>query len=169
MTKVKKGFTLIEVILVLAIAAMIFLMVLLTLPAVQRAQRDMARKEDVGKMVAAFTEFVGNNRGTQPKNAVECQGGGGSSTDTCELDPYVRLADGGTYSIVGPVASAMTPGTTAPANAAPTNDNITIYRRANCGTNGDVVPGTSSRQIAVVVELEGAGADGQAIYYCQES
>jgi prepilin-type N-terminal cleavage/methylation domain-containing protein len=36
----KKGFTIIEVVLVLAIAALIFLMVFSALPALQRNQRD---------------------------------------------------------------------------------------------------------------------------------
>ena len=36
----KKGFTIIEVVLVLAIAGLIFLMVFLALPALQRSQRD---------------------------------------------------------------------------------------------------------------------------------
>ena len=38
--KNKKGFTIIEVVLVLAVAGLIFLMVFLALPALQRAQRD---------------------------------------------------------------------------------------------------------------------------------
>ena len=36
----KKGFTIIEVVLVLAIAGLIFLMVFVALPALQRGQRD---------------------------------------------------------------------------------------------------------------------------------
>lgn len=43
----KKGFTIIEVVLVLAIAGLIFLMVFLALPALQRSQRDTQRKQDV--------------------------------------------------------------------------------------------------------------------------
>ncbi len=38
------GFTIIEVVLVLAIAGLIFLMVFIALPALQRAQRDSQRK-----------------------------------------------------------------------------------------------------------------------------
>lgn len=43
----ERGFTIIEVVLVLAIAALIFLMVFIALPALQSSQRDTARKEDV--------------------------------------------------------------------------------------------------------------------------
>ena len=40
-----EGFTIIEVVLVLAIAGLIFLMVFVALPALQRSQRDTQRKK----------------------------------------------------------------------------------------------------------------------------
>lgn len=43
--KLNKGFTIIEVVLVLAIAGLIFLAVFLALPALQRNQRDTQRKK----------------------------------------------------------------------------------------------------------------------------
>ena len=48
------GFTIIEVALVLAIAGLIFLVVFLALPALQRSQRDTARRQDVAKGVVAM-------------------------------------------------------------------------------------------------------------------
>lgn len=41
----KNGFTIIEVVLVLAVAGLIFLMIFLALPALQRSQRDTQRKK----------------------------------------------------------------------------------------------------------------------------
>jgi prepilin-type N-terminal cleavage/methylation domain-containing protein len=61
-----KGFTIIEVVLVLAIAGLIFLMVFLALPALQRAQRDTQRKEDVSRFMTAVTHYEANNRGAIP-------------------------------------------------------------------------------------------------------
>ena len=49
----ERGFTIIEVVLVLAIAALIFLMIFIALPALQRSQRDTARKNDVSIVSAA--------------------------------------------------------------------------------------------------------------------
>lgn len=43
----KNGFTIIEVVLVLAVAGLIFLMVFLALPALQRSQRDTQRKSEI--------------------------------------------------------------------------------------------------------------------------
>ena len=45
MNKDKNGFTIIEVVLVLAIAGLIFLMVFIALPALQRSQRDTQKKK----------------------------------------------------------------------------------------------------------------------------
>lgn len=65
--KQQKGFTIIEVILVLAIAALIFLMVFLALPALQRGQRDTARKDDVSIVASSVTNLLSNNNGDWSK------------------------------------------------------------------------------------------------------
>ena len=59
----KKGFTIIEVVLVLAIAGLIFLMVFLALPALQRSQRDAQQKQDVAMVVTALHNWKANNKG----------------------------------------------------------------------------------------------------------
>ena len=64
----KKGFTIIEVVLVLAIAGLIFLMVFLALPALQRSQRDTQRKNDLSKILAAVNEYRAANKGKLPSN-----------------------------------------------------------------------------------------------------
>ena len=62
----KKGFTIIEVVLVLAIAGLIFLMVFIALPALQRGQRNTQRRQDMSRFVSAVTEYAANNGGTLP-------------------------------------------------------------------------------------------------------
>ena len=64
--KNNKGFTIIEVVLVLAIAGLIFLMVFLALPALQRTQRDTQRKNDLSRFAGAITSFKSNNNGKLP-------------------------------------------------------------------------------------------------------
>lgn len=59
----KKGSTIIEVVLVLAIAGLIFLMVFLALPALQRSQRDAQRKQDIAMVVTALHNWKANNKG----------------------------------------------------------------------------------------------------------
>ena len=57
------GFTIIEVVLVLAIAGMLFLVVFLAVPAMQRNQRDNARKQDVNKVVGGIQRYIVDNSG----------------------------------------------------------------------------------------------------------
>jgi len=181
MKTTKKGFTLIEVILVLAIAALIILMVLLTLPAVQRAQRDTARKEDVGKVISAYTEFLSNNRGSRPSvSATVCLGSSqkADATNKCDLNPYITLTDGQTYSYQGEMAANATvtgSQTAAAGTNKATQDNIAIWSNARCGatdgqtgSDGGIRTGTSSRQVVAIVKLEGNGGANTMIYYCQE-
>ena len=60
------GFTIIEVVLVLAIAGLIFMMVFIALPALQRNQRDIQRKNDVNHALAALQRYQANNKGNLP-------------------------------------------------------------------------------------------------------
>ena len=55
MKKLNKGFTIIEVVLVLAIAGLIFLMVFIALPALQRGQKDSQREQDLSRVQTAIT------------------------------------------------------------------------------------------------------------------
>lgn len=64
--KQDKGFTIIEVVLVLAIAGLIFLMVFFALPQLQRNSRDAQRRTDVGRLLTALTSYTSNNRGSLP-------------------------------------------------------------------------------------------------------
>ena len=70
MTKInsnKKGFTIIEVVLVLAIAGLIFMMVFIALPALQRSQRDTQRSNDIARVQTALNNYQANNRGAIPQ------------------------------------------------------------------------------------------------------
>ena len=60
----KQGFTIIEVVLVLAIAGLIFLMVFVALPALQRSQRDTARRNDLARVDTSTVQYQTNNQGT---------------------------------------------------------------------------------------------------------
>lgn len=57
----KKGFTIIEVVLVLAIAGLIFLMVFVALPNLQRTQRDTQRRNDLDRLSTSLTQYITNN------------------------------------------------------------------------------------------------------------
>lgn len=62
----EEGFTIIEVVLVLAIAGLIFMVVFLALPQLQRSRRDTQRRSDAGRVLAALESYASNHNGTYP-------------------------------------------------------------------------------------------------------
>lgn len=105
MSNIKKrsegGFTIIEVLIVLAIAGLIMLIVFLAVPALQRNSRNTERKNDVANLLGAVNEFTNNNGGTLPTVAGDFTGNtklgyytaadvvyvtsGGANTDTSKV------------------------------------------------------------------------------------
>lgn len=62
----QRGFTIIEVTLVLAIAGLIFLMVFVALPGLRASQRDAERREDIAMLLETVKKYQTNNRGALP-------------------------------------------------------------------------------------------------------
>lgn len=63
---IREGFTIIEVTLVLGIAGLIFLLMVIALPALQRQSRDTERKDDVNHLLSEVKHYQTNNRGALP-------------------------------------------------------------------------------------------------------
>lgn len=147
-----KGFTIIEVVLVLAIAGLIFLMVFVALPALQSGQRDTARKNDVSATASAVTNFTNNNRGQFP--------------DTANLATQLEEADGVYRQLSGNTVDVTV------VDSAPTSveeGNIVVVQGVKCDTVApEGVVGTAdgtTRQFVVLTRLEGSGETG----YCLDS
>lgn len=153
----QQGFTIIEVVLVLAIAGLIFLMVFIALPTLQTNQRDTQRRDDVARFKAQINQFQANNKGkvpaqvgatcvvatgTNPKNAVDFVNG--------YLTGWEDPTDGTTY-----LSKCRT------SAAAVTTAGQWFY--ANAPTTGSecdgeaIVPGAGVRQYAFIMKLEGSG------------
>ena len=58
----KNGFTIIEVVLVLAIAGLIFIMAFVGFPALQRSQRDAQRRQDVDRFYSSLSQYLINSK-----------------------------------------------------------------------------------------------------------
>ena len=80
-----KGFTIIEVVLVLAIAGLIFLMVFLALPALQRSQRDTQRKRQADMIIAALNNYTSNNRNRNGIGGLRCTNKSDAANVICAL------------------------------------------------------------------------------------
>lgn len=65
----KQGFTVIEVMIVLAIGGFILLMMFAIIPTITRNSRNSQRRQDVSLLVQAVTKFALNNSGGFPQTA----------------------------------------------------------------------------------------------------
>jgi len=145
-----KGFTIIEVLIVLAIAGLILLVVFLAVPALQRNARNTTRKSDVASVLAGISEYVNNNDGTQPANQATMGTGNtatiGSSGNTVEVKLGAYKSD--------QISSTTTPATTGPTSV----NNIIIVYGGKCSTTtiGDSVVGGPSRGFVALYMLEPA-------------
>ncbi len=172
MTKNKKGFTIIEVVLVLAIAGLIFLMVFIALPALQRSQRNTRRRSDMARILAQFTEYQSNNNGTVPTNdnlntfVNSYVGAANGSTkqnrngSTCVGDQFCD-PDGAPYQIAKydvPTASddGLKKSEAFGKSFSDSGHNIYYYSGASCGTTeGTIGDAGGSQDIAIFYVLEG--------------
>ncbi len=155
-TQNKKGFTIIEVVLVLAIAALIFLMVFIALPALQRNQRDTARKTVMGKIASSITTYQSNKRGLNPTNGAALAGyidGTVSGNDsTMQNGEYTIKVSG-----YGTGANQET-GTGQASTTV-----VQVLTGAKCTGSGDSSEDGTPRQAAVIIQLENADA-----FICQD-
>lgn len=95
----KAGFTIIEVVLVLAIAGLIFMMVFLALPALQRAQRDTQRSDDIARLQSAINSYQANNRGKIPDGTGTVEGSDSKTEVINQGTPWAKFY--GNYLLVG--------------------------------------------------------------------
>lgn len=150
--KKENGFTIIEVVLVLAIAGLIFLMVFIALPALQRSQRDTQRKNDLSRMMNAITSYSSNNRGNVPNAVV---------ADLNDFATKYLKSGGDTFQDpAGSDYTFNTPGLNALSGSYSTDNSGVIYysKGASCDTSdSSKVVTSSARKVAVRMYLEGGG------------
>lgn len=141
-TNKEKGFTIIEVVLVLAIAGLIFLMVFIALPALQRNQRDTQRKNDLSRVQTAVQNYQSNNRNRLP------------TFDAAFISSY--LTSGGD-TFTDPNGNNYT----FHAGSNPTTFNTTsaqIYYTIGAVCDGEqVATGKGNQKVALQYKLEGGG------------
>ena len=175
----KKGFTIIEVVLVLAIAGLIFLMVFIALPALQRSQRNTQREDDLARVLTAVNDFQTNNNGKTPFNGLDmvafvqryldkdCKGDSnaavlsttaGNATKFTECGQQFSDPDGTAYNIVfkGKAPSGEGVGASGSSVGLTEFDHkFYAYYNASCGDEGMVKPGSGDREVAIFFVEEG--------------
>ena len=156
-----KGFTIIEVVLVLAIAGLIFLMVFTALPALQRSQRDTQRKNDLSRAMTAVNNFTTNNRGTLPVLGPAFV----SSYLTTGNDSFIDPSGANTTATPGATTYTFTTsaiGALGGSFSTATTQNVIYYTTgAICGTAGGNTVTAGTRKVALRMYLEGGGISCQ--------
>lgn len=170
------GFTLIEVMLVLAIGGMILAMVFIAVPGLMANQRDAQRRDDVMLFVRNLKDFMSNNnRGALPSGTGEIAGSSvtfGPNSGTTWKDFYggtmnENFRDPKTGDIYN--LSIVPCGVTKPGDCTHSslsklygsfegnNSTIRIVTNATCGEN-KAIYSTNPRGVAVLYKLERAEA-----------
>ena len=139
--KKKEGFTIIEVLIVLAIAGLILLIVFLAVPALQRNQRNNARNAEGARISALVTECIANRNGSNAACGTNAAIGITPGTDTREL---------------GTINYTMTGTVTAPTSGI---DTAGVWHGRRCladGSGVETAANSTARDFAVLFTLEPA-------------
>lgn len=148
--KREEGFTIIEVLIVLAIAGLILLVVFLAVPALQRNGRNTSMKSDVQNLLGGVSEFMSNNDGLAPTNITGTGSitiSNGATTQTTKLQASRQVVYG---------------------TAVPTAGVIEVSMGQKCAAAGNAMTnqGATSRSVAVLYHIE--TSSGTQVK-CQES
>ncbi len=175
----REGFTIIEVVLVLAIAGLIFLMVFVALPALQRSQRDTQRRNDVSRVSTSLVQYQTNNStSANPLPAATNFPASDTAFDfsktTCAagactfVRDYLNAAGSTTNTFQDPNGkyygvkimkydASKNTYATLTSGSSKTSMDYTIYIITGAKCNGEAVASDTSRHFAILYRLEGAG------------
>lgn len=136
----KQGFTLIEIVIVLAIAALVLAGILIAVGGAQQSRRDEERRAAVGRFISQLEQSAANANGAYPANGTVPAG----FTDT---DPTT----GGNYTVQATVPTAV--------------GQIQYVTANQCNAAGNAVQALAgqNRRYAVVTRLE------SGVNYCQDN
>jgi len=146
--KGQSGFTIIEVLIVLAIAGLILVAVLLAVPALQRNQRNTTYKNNANAAAAAVNEFKSNNSGSNPAVA----------TSSTELIALAKFNGTVAVSVLAALSGTYTQPTA-------TSGKIAIYNDMGC-SNNDLSNSNTTGKNAVIYGIE--NGDGSISRRCIE-
>lgn len=135
--KKQKGFTIIEILIVLAIGALIILAVLLAVPALQKSQKNNQRKAEASRVATAVTGYLSDSGGGPIDTTTGVEGIETNLASRAGIKNGKTIFSGVKYNDESPVANIsknivyVTSGTkcsgTSPTNEGADSTNITVY------------------------------------------
>ncbi len=136
--KDRKGFTLIEIVIVLAIAALILVIIFLAIAGAQKSQKDNSTVNGVGQVIAAYSTYLSDNDNAAP-------------TAAKPMDSYITSVKDGRGTPPSPVYSGTVP-------AATSASKTFIYVPGGQCTGATATATTQASQVAVIYYSESKGA-----------
>jgi prepilin-type N-terminal cleavage/methylation domain-containing protein len=151
----KSGFTIIEVLIVLAIAGLIMVIVFLAVPALQRNSRNTQYRNEAARLLSSVQEFTNNNGGTLPAAS-------GSGTAGSDAAKVFALANAKNITVLTVVASGTVSAQTPSLTTA-----ILVSGGVKCGAvgGGSVTPtvvGANGKSIVLIYAVENADSSVNA-------
>lgn len=152
-TSDQKGFTIIEVMIVLAIAGLIIVIVLLAVPALQRNGRNTGIRSDANQLAGYASTFSTDNQGAIPTKAGSVVTAGVVTINNASGTASMGKIQAGTKTTFVDAASPA-------AKVTPLIGELTVVYGARCPdsvTGVDVTPVNSARSISVIYATETSG------------
>jgi len=159
--KAETGFTIIEVLVVLAIAGLIMVVVFLAVPALQRSGRNNALNTSANNILAAVGNYVTNNGGSLPAAQAAGAPSGGSVTVGSSGNTETAKVDSGVATLQ--IDAGATPITTA--SAIGTMEVVTGTKAA-CNSTNTALNGLSTASARSYVILFVAESGSGNILKC---
>ncbi len=160
--KNQKGFTIIEVLIVLAIAGLILLVVFLAVPALQRNGRNTTIKNDAQAVAGGISEFSSNNSGSVPTKLTNNAGSLTFANATVNNGGSAKIQ--GTTTVNGSAAAATFATVTPPVAGNVSAGAVYVDSGESCQSAAGA-PTKSTRAFAIYYWTEtpsvAAGVDGQ--------
>jgi prepilin-type N-terminal cleavage/methylation domain-containing protein len=185
--KRQEGFTIIEVLIVLAIAALILLIVFLAVPALQRNARNSQRKSDAANIGTAVVNFASNSNGSLPSALAtgpdtksvyfKCAGvsvtgltqfnftgastgcsASNTSQDSAKLGIYEPINTKLFINSVNAINNPVPVGSES--STSPSTESVIVNLKYACNDSNTGVGNNSARAVSVFYVLEANGGDG---------
>ena len=156
----KKGFTIVETLIVLAIAALILMIVLIAVPDLQRSAQNSNIRTDAQNIASAIQTFEGNNQGLLPSSVKNNNG-------TIKVTSSSSSSSGSTIPATGHMQAStlIAAPTTGPQQETYSGGNdTTIYVELNAecpssSTGGQINPTPNQRGVAIIYPINAGGGN----------
>jgi len=148
----QQGFTIIEILIVLAIAGLIMIIIFFAVPALQRNSRNTQLRNDANVVLGFVNEYAANNNGTMPAAACIPSTTDGkvylSSDATCDA----------TDTLGGNIRGGITL-TNATTTAEANTQAISVHLNRKCAAAGAVAASATNRAVAITYKTETSGSN----------